>query len=1098
MTRFIILIPTLNGAATLGSTLATCYAQDYKDVRIIVSDNWSEDATAEIVQSWKDRDGRIEYLRPPKRLSMSSHWEWAIRTLMDDDAYLIVLGCDDAIMPGALRYASELLSILPEAQCLAWHTNYYHYPDLSDPSMAGRMMLHLGRSIEVRETRTWLQRTAMGNVHYTALPNVYHGLTQMACLRTLAQDSAQMIRSLTPDMYLSLALCCTLEKYVFLNEPLSLNVISKASNGFSQSNPLSDRTIKTQFMKDNDRSFHRDLPLSEDIFMLHAECLLHVRDAGLLPKDVSIELRNILGQSAIHTYTCYAGTPLFEERQAQLEAIAEKYFLRSFIKDVSVAITQDNQAKLSSLVDRSWYSPAFDYVAKLDPALVTNAHAAAVFAGELVRSDERVRWQCLNSIGGLLTQSVDHQGHMPAEVVLRSYQHLVKNTVGELWINPAFLRCYVANVKSRPPAFDSSLYLKTLTDRELKVPVVATQAVHDKGATAAMPIVATTLDGQSHELPAGQIQVPVQTYKTGRDVPFEGVRTPGPSHSEGRSQTVSTEVRRLSLFLTDANCGDPRFVIPYRAGRYRYGWQGTFVSPYSTSVQGGSGCVWVVQRWPWILPEMLERAKAAGTRIIHDLDDLLWNIPDDNPNKVFFSDSKINMLLTLLTRADCATVSTDVLAEELACKGIPARVLPNCLAPEQWAHLRPTRRVGKRPRIGWAGQRTVHAADLELLREVMATLAHEVEWVFLGDTPPFAQTMGVHVENHPMVPIRDYPSQLAALNLDLALAPLAMNRFNEAKSDIRLLHYGALGYPVVATDIVPHRQAPVKLVPNVAAAWVEAIRERVFDLDAAAREGERLREWVFATRSIDVWVPKYAAAWFGRDGDDKETVVEVDRHVAVSQVPTFLCSIIMPVHNNVELTRQSLTALAKVTDGCEYEVIVVDNHSTDGTQEFLSSLGGDVQIIRNAENRGFSKACNQGAKAARGRYLVFLNNDTIPQTGWLEPLVREVEQDRDVAVVGSKLLYGDGTIQHAGVVFSRTGGIPYHLYRRLPGDASAVNRRCEFQCVTAQLPACWFVVNPSRKLEDSTKPTAMVLRTWICASRFENRGSASFINRGVS
>jgi tetratricopeptide (TPR) repeat protein len=137
-----------------------------------------------------------------------------------------------------------------------------------------------------------------------------------------------------------------------------------------------------------------------------------------------------------------------------------------------------------------------------------------------------------------------------------------------------------------------------------------------------------------------------------------------------------------------------------------------------------------------------------------------------------------------------------------------------------------------------------------------------------------------------------------------------------------------------------------------------------------------------------------------------------------------------------------------------YEVIIVDNGSTDDTPVWLAQLSGDVRVIRNDENLGFAKACNQGAKAARGRYLVFLNNGTIPQAGWLEALVQEVEHHPEVAVVGSKLLYPNGRIQHAGVTFSRTDRSPYHLYQGFRADVPAVNRRREFQAVTA---ACLLV-----------------------------------------
>ena len=176
--------------------------------------------------------------------------------------------------------------------------------------------------------------------------------------------------------------------------------------------------------------------------------------------------------------------------------------------------------------------------------------------------------------------------------------------------------------------------------------------------------------------------------------------------------------------------------------------------------------------------------------------------------------------------------------------------------------------------------------------------------------------------------------------------------------------------------------------------------------------------------------------------------------VASRSAARFDVSIIIPVFNKVELTSQCLANLAQVTGGAEYEVIVVDNHSTDGTPGFLAGLGGDVQIISNQENLGFAKACNQGARAARGKYLLFLNNDTIPLANWLKPLVEELEHNSRAAVVGSKLLYENGTIQHAGVAFSRVWFTPYHVYSGLPGDAPCVNRRREFQSITA---ACMLV-----------------------------------------
>ncbi|HZR84469.1 MAG TPA: glycosyltransferase [Candidatus Binatia bacterium] len=191
-----------------------------------------------------------------------------------------------------------------------------------------------------------------------------------------------------------------------------------------------------------------------------------------------------------------------------------------------------------------------------------------------------------------------------------------------------------------------------------------------------------------------------------------------------------------------------------------------------------------------------------------------------------------------------------------------------------------------------------------------------------------------------------------------------------------------------------------------------------------------------------------------REALDAERAAARRAPAAHASEERFDASIVIPLFNKAELTRQCLEHLAQVTDGATFEVILVDNGSTDGTREVLDALGGDVRILRNPENLGFARACNQGAQVATGRYVVFLNNDTIPRPGWLSALVRDADEHPEVAVVGSKLLYPDGTIQHAGVAFSRAVMMPYHIYRCFPADAPCVSRRREFQVVTG---ACMLV-----------------------------------------
>ena len=100
-------------------------------------------------------------------------------------------------------------------------------------------------------------------------------------------------------------------------------------------------------------------------------------------------------------------------------------------------------------------------------------------------------------------------------------------------------------------------------------------------------------------------------------------------------------------------------------------------------------------------------------------------------------------------------------------------------------------------------------------------------------------------------------------------------------------------------------------------------------------------------------------------------------------------SVIIPVFNKWEYTRQCLQRLAENTTDVDHEVIVVDNGSSDGTAEGMAAWPDvNVRYQRNAENLGFARAVNQGARLGRGRYLMFLNNDTEPQRGWLSAMVK--------------------------------------------------------------------------------------------------------------
>ncbi|HEV8695508.1 MAG TPA: glycosyltransferase [Lysobacter sp.] len=124
-------------------------------------------------------------------------------------------------------------------------------------------------------------------------------------------------------------------------------------------------------------------------------------------------------------------------------------------------------------------------------------------------------------------------------------------------------------------------------------------------------------------------------------------------------------------------------------------------------------------------------------------------------------------------------------------------------------------------------------------------------------------------------------------------------------------------------------------------------------------------------------------------------------------------SIVIPVFNQFAHTLACLRALAAYPPRAAVEIIVVDDGSSDETEGALRQVEG-LRFHRRARNGGFIAACNDGADLAQGNYLVFLNNDTVPQPGWLGALLRTFDEHPDAGLVGAQLLYPDGRLQEAG------------------------------------------------------------------------------------
>ena len=150
---------------------------------------------------------------------------------------------------------------------------------------------------------------------------------------------------------------------------------------------------------------------------------------------------------------------------------------------------------------------------------------------------------------------------------------------------------------------------------------------------------------------------------------------------------------------------------------------------------------------------------------------------------------------------------------------------------------------------------------------------------------------------------------------------------------------------------------------------------------------------------------------------------------------TIETSIVIPVFNKADYTFQCLRSLFREIDLSKNEIIVVDNASIDATGRMLELLKNKVRVVRNETNQGFVDACNQGAAAARGKFLVFLNNDTIVQPGWLNALTETIEADNTSGAVGSMLIYPNNRVQESGGIVWRDANAHNYGNGWHPADA---------------------------------------------------------------
>jgi GT2 family glycosyltransferase/glycosyltransferase involved in cell wall biosynthesis len=374
----------------------------------------------------------------------------------------------------------------------------------------------------------------------------------------------------------------------------------------------------------------------------------------------------------------------------------------------------------------------------------------------------------------------------------------------------------------------------------------------------------------------------------------------------------------------------------------------------------------------------LQTGRRWGWRVIYDCMDEWENFPGIKP-------PLLEMEKLLVGRCDLLVVT----AQRLFDKWLPYQrpnqrpmILARNAADYDFYQLRLEQNDllngVSRPVVGYFGA-IADWFDIGLLADV-AQSRPDYNFVLLGGVFDVDVSRLRRLPNVKLLGQQPYETMPRYLyNFDVCVIPFKINPITEATDPVKLYEYLSGGKPVVSSplpELAPYRDH--LYVAENASDFAQKIDQAISEDDREmAERRKRLAQ---------------SHTWESRYQQIESEIVKTSRRA----------SVIIVTYNNLALTRLCLESLFRNTDYPNYEVIVVDNSSSDDTQSYLVKLSAcheNLKIILNETNLGFAKANNQGIRRSSGDYIVLLNNDTIAPRGWLSRLLKHLD-DPKVGMVG--------------------------------------------------------------------------------------------------
>ncbi|MCX5796853.1 MAG: glycosyltransferase family 2 protein [Elusimicrobia bacterium] len=288
--HFTVVIPTRERCDTLEHALHACVIQDYDNLEILVSDNFSQDRTREVVESFKD--SRIRYINTGKRLSMTDNFEFAL-SHVPPKGYVIYIGDDDGLLPNAIRAINAVI-VETGTQVLRWDLATYAWPN-AENTYANRLIIpSVDSGTTIRNSADTIQNVLSFQENFMSLPMMYlNSAIEYGVIKRIKDSSGRFYHSMTPDVYSGFAIAGTVVNFINSSRPYVIVGISHHSNGQSASG-LSLTGPAKIFLAEDNLPFHPNLVFCFSMDQVVIECYLQARDHLPLPWGFRVDMEKMI------------------------------------------------------------------------------------------------------------------------------------------------------------------------------------------------------------------------------------------------------------------------------------------------------------------------------------------------------------------------------------------------------------------------------------------------------------------------------------------------------------------------------------------------------------------------------------------------------------------------------------------------------------------------------------------------------------------------------------------------------------------------------------------------------------------------------------